>query len=564
MLHTYSDMNERTNHFYPMTWNEVHIPTRDGGYLAANLYRPAVDGRFPVLMTLGPYGKDVHFLQHNPMASALYAQLQDKSPLIGGGTPDPEFWAPQGYAVVRIDQRGTGNTPGKLEVFSESLKYDYFDAIEWAGTQPWSSGKVGLLGVSYYAVTQWAVAAEQPPHLSCIVAWEGTPDLYADIAYAGGIQANVFVSLWWQSNILPRQYGKGRLTEEELQANRVDLQSDIEKEPLREAWWKNRSADLAKVEVPLLSAGNWFSAGFFARGNIEGFTSAASQNRWLEMHIGSHFIEFYNEDSRALQKQFLDYWLKGIDTGLLRQPKVKFALPEGSKDYTWRYANEYPLKSTRWTRYYLDAPSLSLCEALPTEPGNVAYQGDKNHEEATWEKPMRRPFNINAANPHHVTFRSGPLQEDIQIAGPMKLRLYASSSINDMDIFVTLRNIDATGQEVLSAGCYTLDYPISQGWLRASLRKIDERLSTEYKPYYTFDEVQKLVPGNVYCLDIEIWDSAMLLKEGHELVLEIGGQDQSGCSLSMHTGKDRIWDADVTIYTGGDHSSYLLLPIIPD
>lgn len=113
-----------------------------------------------------------------------------------------------------------------------------------------------------------------------------------------------------------------------------------------------------------------------------------------------------------------------------------------------------------------------------------------------------------------------------------------------MDIFVSLRNIDSQGNEVLNSGALSESFPISKGWLRAFLRKVDEKLSTEYKPYYTFDEVQKLVSGEVYLLDIEIWDSAIVLGQGHRLILEIGSQSQSGCFM-METGDDRIWDADV-------------------
>lgn len=133
-----------------------------------------------------------------------------------------------------------------------------------------------------------------------------------------------------------------------------------------------------------------------------------------------------------------------------------------------------------------------------------------------------------------------------------------------MDIFVSLRNIDSLGNEVVNSGALTEKFPISQGWLRASLRKTDDELSTEYKPYYTFDEFQKLVPGEVYCLDIEIWDSAIVVAKGNRLLLEIGSQNQSGCALLTQTGDDRVWDADITLYTGDEFDSYLLLPIIPN
>jgi predicted acyl esterase len=557
-------INERTNHFYKLKWKEIQIPMRDGSFLAANLYQPDAEGKFPVLMTLSPYGKDIHFLNHNKFSHVLYSMVQDKSPLNNGGTPDPEFWVPQGYAIVRIDQRGSNRSPGVLEAFSEAIKKDYYDAIEWAGTQDWSNGKVGLIGFSYYAITSWGVAQEQPPHLACMIAWEGVPDLYADAFYQGGILNNGFTSVFWHNNILPKQYGRGILPEDELKKNRVDIRSAFKKSPLRDESWKKRSCNLDKVSIPFIAAGNWFSSGSFSRGNAMGFRDAASNNKWLEMHIGSHFVEFYNEDSRAMQKQFLDYWLKGIETGLMHQPKVKIAMPRGAKEFTWIYSNEYPLKNTRWTRFYLDAALLELKESLPPTENKVYYDGDKDKQSAKWEIPMREPFIMEETNSHRVIFKTSPMKKDIKLAGPMKLRLHAASSTDDMDIFVTLRNISPDGKEVVNSGCYTNDYPISQGWLRASLRGVDEARSTEYRPYYTFDKVEKLKTGEIYPLDIEIWDSAMVIEKGHRIVLEIGSQDQSGCSLMMHTDDDRIWNADVTLYTGGKYDSYLILPIIAD
>lgn len=566
MIQSAINMNESTNHFYGLSWKEVQIPMRDGGYLAANLYQPDANGRYPVLMTVGPYGKDVHFPQFapvNPTIAKEYIHLQDKGPLMSWETPNPEFWVPQGYAILRVDERGIGNSPGKLDILSDSLKKDFYDAIEWAGMQPWSNGKVGLIGISYFAMSQWAVASEQPPHLACIVPWEGTVDIYCEFAYPGGIQSNGFLAFWWNHGVLPHQYNPGRtFAEEQLAANRVDFLEFVKNTPLRNQAWINRSADLSKVKVPVLSASNWFSAGIHTRGNFLGFQNAASEHKWLEVHIGSHVAGFYTEESRALQKKFLDYWLKEIDSGLMQEPKVKLAIPRGGKSYTWRYENEYPLKRTKWTRYYLNADSKELTEERPQSVTSHFYEGDKDRESASWAKPMQKVFNKTEPNPKRVLFKTAPFEQETEILGPIKLRLWASSSIDDMDIFVSLRNIDPQGNEVIHSGALSEFFPISKGWLRASLRKTDKKLSTEYKPYYTFDEIQKLTPCEAYPLDIEIWDSAIVLNKGHRLLLEIGSQSQSGCFM-LETGEDRIWDADVTIYSGGSFDSYLLLPIIP-
>ncbi|MHB8076290.1 CocE/NonD family hydrolase [Desulfosporosinus fructosivorans] len=560
------NINETTNHFYGLIWKEVQIPMRDGSYLAANLYQPDFPGEFPVLITICPYGKDLHFSQFapiNPTIAKEYSQLQDKGPLLSWETPNPEFWVPQGYALLRIDERGIGNSPGKLDILSESLKRDYYDAIEWAGNQSWSIGKVGLIGISYLAMSQWAVASEQPPHLACIVPWEGTVDYYAEFCYPGGIQANGFLSFWWKNGILPRQYNPDKkFSEEQLIANRVEFPEMVKNTPLRDESWIKRSADLSKIKVPMLSASNWFSAGMHTRGNFHAFQYAAAENKWLEVHIGSHVAGFYTEEGRALQKKFLDYWLKGIDTGLMREPKVKLAIPRGGKNYTWRYENEYPLKRTQWTRFYLDADSNRLTKEPPPRMTSQDYEGDRDQESASWLKPMRKVFTKAEDSSKRVLFETAPFEHETEILGPIKLRLWASSSTDDMDIFVSLRNIDPQGNEVVNSGALSEAFPISKGWLRASLRKTDEKRSTEYKPYYTFDESQKLTPHEVYPLDIEIWDSAIVFDKGHRLLIEIGSQSQCGCFM-LETGDDRIWDADVTIYTGEKFESYLLLPIIP-
>ncbi|OMD45707.1 acyl esterase [Paenibacillus borealis] len=562
------DTNERSNHFYELTWKEVKIPMRDGNYLAANLYQPNADGDFPVIMTMCPYGKDTHFSQFapaNPTVAIEYTHLQDKGPLLSWETPNPEYWVPQGYAVLRVDERGIGNSPGKLDILSCALKKDYYDAIEWAGTQAWSNGRIGLLGISYLAMSQWAVASEQPPHLACIIPWEGTVDYYADFCYPGGIQVNGFLSFWWENGVLTHQYNPGgSLSEEQLQDNRIDFPEMVKNNPLRDQSWTNRFSDLSKVEVPLLSASNWFSAGMHTRGNFLGFQNAASEHKWLEVHIGSHVGEFYTAQGRELQKKFLDYWLKGIDTGITREPKVKLAIPRGGNSYTWRYENEYPLKRTQWTRFYLDASSKLLSVELPQAKSQLCYGGDKERESRHWAEPfMVKAFSREENNSKRILFETAPFENETEILGPIKLRLWASSTTDDMDIFVSLRNIDPLGNEVVNSGALTDQFPISQGWLRASLRKTDDQISAEYKPYYSFDEIQKLIPGEVYPLDIEIWDSAIVVAKGNRLLLEIGSQNQSGCALLTQTADDRVWEADVTLYTGDEFDSYLLLPIIP-
>ena len=200
----------------------VAVPMRDGASLCANVFRPLIEnaapGKFPVIMTLGPYGKDVHLSQFMPEA---WEALKRRHPEILQAssckylvfeTPDPEVWVREGYVVVKVDSRGAGKSPGRLDVNSPAEFRDFYDAIEWAGVQPWSSGRVGLLGISYYAAGQWMVASYRPKHLAAILPWSGTCDFYRDRTRHGGIFVNGFVGRWWQRSVLNNQNGKADST----------------------------------------------------------------------------------------------------------------------------------------------------------------------------------------------------------------------------------------------------------------------------------------------------------------------------------------------------------------
>ncbi len=215
---------------------------------------------------------------------------------------------PWGYAVVRVDARGAGRSPGYLDPFSPREVRDYYQAIEWAGGQPWSNGKVGLCGISYYAINQWLVASLQPPHLAAMIPWEGAADAYRDQARHGGILSNLFFQVWYPLQVLPVQHGNPgapndpwlgerasgpeELTEHELAANRADPYARSAQR-LDGASYRERSADWQRVTVPFLSAANWGGFGLHSRGNFEGFTQAASARKWLEVHPGRHEEWFY-------------------------------------------------------------------------------------------------------------------------------------------------------------------------------------------------------------------------------------------------------------------------------
>ena len=243
---------------YPLLREKhVPVPVGDGNVLRANVYRPQAEGKFPVILAHGIYGKDVHFAEAYAMQwkglNELHPGLLDGSSgaYLRWETTDPERWVPQGYVVIQVDARGTGRSPGYLDPFSPREIQDFHDAIEWAAVQPWSTGKVGLLGISYYAISQWLVASLQPPHLAAIVPWEGGSDHYRDWSHHGGIPSNTFVEAWLPRQVLPNQHGNAATAHRDretgapttgpaldpalLEGNRARYQEEIARHPLADA-----------------------------------------------------------------------------------------------------------------------------------------------------------------------------------------------------------------------------------------------------------------------------------------------------------------------------------------
>jgi uncharacterized protein len=561
---------------------DLPITMDDGLILRADVYRPNTDDPVPVIMTSGPYGKGVMYQDHyKVMWDWLIGQHPDLLPgstrsFLTWETVDPEIWVPWGYAVVRVDSRGACRSPGVLDIFSPRETRDYYEAIEWAGTRSWSNGKVGLNGISYYAINQWHVARLQPPHLTAMVPWEGAADAYRDWYRHGGILSNKFMEVWYPRQVQQVQHGNPnapkdhwlhesaagpeQLSPEELAANRVDNLANARAREMDDDWYRNQSPDWSKVTVPFLSAGNWAGFGLHPRGNFEAFTQAASKHKWLEGHPGRHEEWFYLPYGMALQKRFFDYFLKGERNGWEQEPRVWLNLRRPfRKEFELRKEDEWPLAGTRWAKLFLDATQGSLDWRAPAAAGEATF----------------------AAQSAGVTWMSPPLERETEITGPVALKLYVSSSSVDADLFVTVQAFSPDGLEVDFQGTIDPHTPLAQGWLRASHRKLDKARSRPYRPYHSHDEKQPLTPGQVYELDIEIWPTCIVLPAGFRLAINIAGRDferpgtddpkspfpARGSGPWLHNDRyDRpsdIFGANTTLHTGPGREAYLLLPIIP-
>lgn len=555
----------------------VPIQLRDGAILRANVFRPAAGGApVPVLMTHGPYGKDAHF---EDAFKPQWDELKRLYPGIDadGSTgqylrwevADPERWVPWGYAIVVVDSRGAGESPGVLSCWSPQETADYFDCIAWAGTREWSNGRVGLLGISYYAMNQWQVAAQRPPHLAAICPWEGACDLYRDASHHGGIFGNHFLEFWYPKQILSVQNGNAQspyidretqttstgtpIDAEGRRANRIDIIEEFRAHPFDDAWYAQRSARLADIEVPLLSAGNWGGMGLHLRGNVQGFLGAGSRHKWLQMHGGTHWESFYLPQYLQLQKRFFDRYLKDVHNGWDTQPPLLLEVRHVNH-FEERAEHEWPLARTQWTRLYLDAQGRALSPEPLAQTSAASYQ---------------------APGPG-VEFLSAPLPEETEFTGPLAAVLWVRASTADMDIFVTVRAYDAQGQEVLFRGATDPAVPIAQGWLRASHRKTDPQRSQPWQPFHPHADAEPLVPGQNYRVEVEIWPTSIVLPAGYRLAVRIDARDferesaagpRKGSGPFLHTDpQDRpsaLFAGENTILTGGAYDSHLLLPLIP-
>ncbi|KAF1816416.1 alpha/beta-hydrolase [Eremomyces bilateralis CBS 781.70] len=563
------------------------------GFIRCNVYRPkpspgGVD-RFPAIVTYGPYGKDIHYRDFHP-ASFSEVNPQHKSEHSAWETPDPAFWTAHGYVVVRADERGTGQSPGLLDTMSRGTSEAFVEVIEWTAQQPWSTGKVGLLGISYYAGSQWRVAARKPRGLAAIIPWEGMSDYYRDRCRHGGILANAFIKFWWNRQVVTNQYGRpgraannwgpdtieGNLTPEELEKNRKDQCHDNATHSFREElYYASKEYDLGDIEVPMLSVGNWGGILLHLRGNLEGYVYGGSEFKYLRMITGRHDLPFYYEEEAKIQLSFLDAFLKGQDpTGwsikgklppvdlVIRRGDMGFNNAAAEKQFTRRTENEWPIARTQYVKFFLGLDqTLTRNPPVITLPKKISYKALGSIED-----------------PQCVQFSTPAFEEEIEITGYVTATLNVSMSAEvskatprDIDLFLTLRHISPEGKEVYYTGTAGDPVPLTKGWLRVSFRKTspDHGKHRPYLPWreYISQEVQPVIPGEIYTVDVEIWPTNVVVEKGAKIVLEVSSGDTQGSGIFLHNDPS---DRNEEKFAGVNHICFspnllncLTLPIIP-
>ena len=570
----------------------VMVPMRDGVRLATDVYRPDSPGRFPVLVTRGPYGKDG------------YADNQEHSIW---------FFPQRGYAVVSQDCRGRFESEGDYNpLFQEGL--DGYDTVEWAARQPWSNGRVATTGQSYLGATQYTLAATDPlpPHLQTMVPVSASSDFHQSWVYhTGG-------AMEWGWTV-PYAIHKGRNTLERAgrhdllaQMDEYVLEADNFAQPLRDSWyrhlplrdwidrlketapyfseyfdqepdgpywWKiNLLRHIKNISLPMFHVSSWYD--IFLEGALNAYqamrerasTTQARNNQKLLVGPWAHIrpytsptsgdtgdIDFGPEARIELHEHMLrwyDYWLKDIQTGITEEPPVTiFVMGENQ----WRAENEWPLARTHYTRYYFhsEAPANTrggggtLSTAPPGDEPADSYVYDPDDPAPTLRgSTLIMPHGVQDQGSVEdrqdvLVYTSDPLERDLEITGPIKVRLFAASTAVDTDFTAKLVDVRPDGYA----------HNLQDGIIRARYRT-------------SAAEPSLIEPGRVYEYEIDLWSTSHLVKVGHRLRVEISSSNFPRFDRNPNTGApigqdSRMETARQTIHHSTSHPSHIVLPIIP-
>jgi predicted acyl esterase len=507
----------------------VQVPMRDGKNLLVDLYRPAgTTFDLPVIVAWAPYGK------HGALSFAGWpghdVDLDQLSKYAAFETPDPMFWTRNGYAVIMADARGAWGSEGDVTMCGPEEADACCDLIEWAAEQEWSNGKVGMAGVSWYAVIQWAVAARRPAHLAAINPWEGWTDLYKEVLTHGGIPETQFGAAL--GPLIANTHGQVE-----------DMLTNSMNHPFYDEYWQSKAPDLTAIEVPAYVVASWSDHGLHTRGTLEGFRQISSKQKWLEVHGRKKWQNFYDPASLARQRAFFDHFLKGEETEVSAWPPVRIEVRDRAYLGEIREENEWPLARTAYVPLYLDGGRGTLSSEAAPASATTSY------EAATGCAVFEHAF-----------------VQETEITGYAKLRLWVEAQgSNDMDLFIALQKIDRDGNIVTFPFFATFDDGnVALGWLRASRRQLADD-STPEQPRYAHQAEELLQEGDIVPVDIEIWPSSTVFHTGETLRLIIQGHDVNsypqglfaqGHTYTRNAGKH-------VIHTGGSYDSHLLLPFIP-
>ena len=544
---------------------KVMVPMRDGVRLAADVYRPDAEGAFPVIVSRIPYGR---------------AEPRLQLPFAGG------FFASQGFVFVAQDVRGKHDSEGTYYPYIHEAK-DGHDTFEWAGAQPWSNGNVGTYGFSYFGSTQWLSAPHRSPHLRAMVPIVTAQNLYKRWIHDGVFRFND-VLVWHIEN-------RGQRAE---RRDDVDWASAVRHLPLIEAddaighdvpayddWIRNPTTGpywdrinvedrVSDIQAPALIIEGWYdyyldlAIADYNRMRQHGGSSEARRSRLLIgpwTHVTTH--EFPDRDFGG-EAEFLGvigdmlrwyrHWLLDAKSGVEEEKPIKIFVMGRNQ---WRSESEWPLARTRWTRFYLHSNGrantrdgdgiLSLEPPGEEPPDRYVYDPDDPVPSvggtSVYGIARPGPADQTAVETREdvLVYTTPPLEQDVEVTGPVRLVLHASSSATDTDFVATLVDVDPDGKAV----------NLKTGILRARFRNSTER------PDF-------LTPGRVYELPIEIGATSNLFEKGHRIRLQVTSSCFPEFGRNLNTGAPiglttETVPADQTILHDALHPSVLVLPVIP-
>ncbi|MCA1226650.1 CocE/NonD family hydrolase [Saccharopolyspora sp. 6M] len=523
---------------------DVAVALRDGVTIYVDVLRPTGAEPVPVLVAWSPYGKGQGT---SASVRGVFGMVGLDDGIVSGlekfEGPDPAYWCAQGYAICNPDVRGVVDGGGDSVLWDRQEGRDCYDLIEWLAVQDWCTGKVGMSGTSYLAVSQWFTAAEQPPHLAAINPWEGVSDVYRDLVRRGGMPDTGFARQLRDNSF----FGRNR---------KEDIVAEAERYPLMNELWENKIPRFERITAPAYVVAS-YSNTLHTAGTFRAWRRMASEDKWLRVHNSQEWPDYYDEDNREDLRRFFDHFLKGADNGWERTPRVRYSVLdlEGG-DRVNLPAEQFPPADVVPTKYYLDSRSRALTTEAPSSEAAVEYDVES--------KPGSVSFLIR-------------FEEETALVGYPEARLRVEAKgADDMDLFVLVQKLDAHGtplqnftvpnqgalaHDITEHGASILRYKGSDGRLRVSMRHLDEALSTDAVPAHSFDRVEKLSPGEVVDVEIDLLPIGLAFHPGEQLRFIISGRNLLG---RMMPGIREYVPANTgrhIIHTGGDSPSYLQLPV---
>ena len=514
---------------------DVRIPMRDGIDLAATVYRPSSGPAVPAITTATPYGKDEYNQTDNfrdapvgsvPGGGGFYVgelRFSDRTPF---EAPDPGFWVPNGYAVVIVDLPGWGKSQSNPAA-TPGPEARWHDVMTWIAEQPWCTGNIGMSGVSALCATQWIAAKDPaPPQLKAIIPWEGINESGPGGGY-GGIPELAFnnwmETVWQGPNVNPDSDGP---------------------EPYIKDW----RFDTSRIGVPALVCASFSDQELHTWDTFDAFTRIRSEHKWLYSHRRQKWGAYYGDDETALQKRFLDRFLKGCADSMEGVPRVRLEINEDRFRHRVIQATSWPVEHTRYTELHLDAGAATLGTDEPQEERSTVFAA------------------ADRADPANRAVFDYTFTQTTDVIGHMALTVWLEAEdADDIDLFVAVKKIDRNGNEVyfFSASGGNANGPVSRGWLRASWRALDPTRSTPWRPVLARNTQSPLQPGQIVEAQVAVMPSGTTFHAGEKLRLVLQSWSLPG---QFEGGETRRWDTvghgRCRVHTGGRHRSRLLIPIL--